>query len=112
MRSGDDDDAAGEVDGDAGFRARAVLAGDGGKIGGEEEGELRLEARELFRCGADEKLAGEKRMPGLLRDNADGQAEGGIGAAEAVLDEDLLRFKKRRSAGYTFCRSTVRASAG
>ena len=83
----------GEVEQDEGARIGPVDRGIGGEARRVDDGELGLVNLELAGPRRDQQVLGEQAMPGLLGDDAHGQAKGRVGAAEAILDEQLLALE-------------------
>src|SRR5262249_49843201 len=87
VRPADQDDLAGEIDGDDVLRTHAVTFGIGAEAWEVDDGQLGHKARKLGRLRADEERADEKRMPGELGEDAGVDAEAWISAAVEVLRE-------------------------
>ena len=86
----DQDQLLAEVDDDEGAGAGAVPRGIGLELGRVQHGEAGTELRQLRRHGPDEHVAHEERVPRVRRDEPHRNPVGRVGAAEEVLDEDLV----------------------
>ena len=81
--------ALGEIEQDKGARIGAVDRGIGSKARRVNDGEFGLVGFELAGSCRDQQVLREQAVPGLLRNHAHGQAKDRVGAAEAILDEQL-----------------------
>jgi hypothetical protein len=92
IRPADQDDLAGEIDRDDVFRTHAMAFRIGAEARQVDDGELRHEAGEIGRLGADQQRADEQRMPGQLGEDPGLDLECGIGAAVKILREQRHAF--------------------
>ena len=75
---------------DEGVAARAVQLGHGLEAGDADDGEVRhMAAVFVGAVQGDEHVAGEEAVPGVLGDDAHGQPVARVGAAPAVLHEEV-----------------------
>src|SRR5271165_5254871 len=90
LRAADEHQLLGEIDHYEHFGVGAVALRVSEETGCSDDGELRLMGFELFRSGANEELSHEQVVPGVLVDHLDRKLVFRIGAAEQVLDKELL----------------------
>ena len=86
----DQNDAAGEVEGDHGLAAGAVTGRIGLEVRGMQDGELRHEILQVSGQGLDQQMAQEQVVPGMLVHHAHVQPVLGIGARIQVSHEQFL----------------------
>jgi hypothetical protein len=86
----DEDHPPGEAQHDEGAGERAVARGVGLEFGGVEDGEARLERRQLLGCRANEHVPDEEHVPRVRAEEPDRKPVGRVRAAEQVLLEELL----------------------
>src|SRR5205807_4992967 len=82
----DQNSTAHEVQQDENFGVRAIALRIGFEFGCGDHGELGMMGSQLLRCRPQEELSDKQVVPGVLVDEADGEAIGGIGSAEKILD--------------------------
>ena len=93
------DDLAGEIDGDHGLRGAAMPLRIGGETGHVYDGEFRIKTFQLIRRGADQQLVHEQRMPGEFGNHPDADAMGEVRAAEQILREKFPPSRVRHHVG-------------
>ena len=76
------------VDDDKALGVQTVALGVGLEVRCVKNGEFRLVLGQLVGAGANEHVAGEGVVPGIVVDDADGQGFGKVGAAVQVLNEE------------------------
>ena len=95
----DQHDHAAEVDGDHRFRMRAVPRRIGAERRQVDDRHVRHEAGEIGSFGADQEVADEQRVPGVLGHDPHRQTMRGVGAADQILDEEVPVRRMRQKVG-------------